>query len=73
MPISEWPLRTKLQHRPERLELADQRPIGRSKPVVPLETAEFNQANLAGDREGAMSTAKQPIASVGLRGTRLDR
>jgi len=36
--------------------LAGKRPIVRSEPAVPLEIAEFNNADLAGDREGAMST-----------------
>jgi hypothetical protein len=36
--------------------LADQRPIGCSKAVFPLEIAEFNGVGLAGDRERVKAT-----------------
>ena len=47
--------------------LADQRPIASSEPIIPLETAEFNSADLAGDREGAMSTPWRHSRTAGLR------
>jgi hypothetical protein len=38
--------------------LADQRPIGRSRPVVPLEIAEFNSDGLADVRQWAKLEAE---------------
>jgi len=40
----------------DRLVLADQRPIVRSEPVIPLEIAEFDSAGLADVRQRVITT-----------------
>jgi hypothetical protein len=39
----------------ERLKVADQRPIVRSEPVIPLDTAEFDNDGLADGRQRVIS------------------
>ncbi len=48
----------------DRQVMADQRPIGCSKPAVPFETDEFNDVGLVGDLEGAMSTRSCRMPAV---------
>jgi hypothetical protein len=51
----------------DRPQVAGQRPIARSEPVIPLEIAEFDSDGLAGDRQRVIPTlwCRSPPAAIG--------